>query len=275
MVRRFVRAVMAASLLACRTRARPRMDGDAMVYDESMAASYDRGRRLRTPDSDGWMSAARPYLPGVGGRVLDLGAGTGRFSAALARASGATIVACEPSAAMRAACAATHPHLLIVAGTAQEAPFQAGSFHAVWASQVIHHVPDLPAFAATMRRILTPAGHLLLRGGFGRVEELLLHQYFPDAWSNSAMPPLSAITQTLGGVGMEPVAHVKVRQVIAADAEELIGKVRSRTLSNLASLPDAAFDAGLRALQQDAATGAIPYPVAEHLHLAVFRTRST
>ncbi len=244
-----------------------------MVYDELMAASYDRGRRLRALDIDGWMTAARPYLPGVHGRVLDLGAGTGRFSAALANACGATIVACEPSAAMRAACRATHPHLLIVAGTAQAAPFRAGSFNAVWASQVIHHVPDLRVFAATIRRILAPAGHLLLRGAFGRVDDLLLRHYFPDAWptGDTETPPLTAITQTLVGAGIQPVDHMRVPQVIAGDGDELIERARTRTLSNLAKLPDALFHAGLRALRQDAANGAIPYPVVEHLDLAVFR----
>jgi SAM-dependent methyltransferase len=244
-----------------------------MLYDESMAADYDRGRRLRAPDIDRWMTAARPYLPDIHGRVLDLGSGTGRFSAALADACGATIIACEPSAAMRAACRATHPHLPIVAATAQTAPFQAGSFNAVWASQVIHHIPDLHAFATAIRRILTPAGHLLLRGGFGHVDDLLLHRYFPGAWATgaTAMPPLSAIVQVLSAAGIEPVDHVKVPQVIAENADELIEKVRTRTLSNLANLPDLPFRAGLQALQQDAANGAIPCPVVEHLDLAVFR----
>lgn len=244
-----------------------------MVYDESMAANYDQGRRLRTVDVDRWMTAARPYLPGVHGRVLDLGSGTGRFSAALARACGATIIACEPSAAMRATCRANHPYLPIVAATAQAAPFQTASFNAIWASQVIHHVPDLHAFAATIRRILIPAGHLLLRGGFGHADELLLYRYFPDAWATdaTAMPPLTAIVQALTAAGLTPVGHVKVPQVIAEDADELLEKVRTRTLSNLANLSNALFCAGLQALQRHAVDGTIPYPVVEHLDLAVFR----
>ena len=70
---------------------------------------------------------------------------------------------------------------------------------------------------------------------------------------------------------MQPVDHVRVRQAIAGDADELIDRVRTRTLSNLVTLPDALFHTGLRALQPDAANGAIPYPVVEHLDLAVFR----
>jgi hypothetical protein len=49
-----------------------------MSYDQPMAARYDRGRELHAADVERWMDAARPYLPGAGGRILDLGAGTGR-----------------------------------------------------------------------------------------------------------------------------------------------------------------------------------------------------
>ena len=51
------------------------------VYDARMAAAYPRGRRLREADLASWLAAARPHLSGP---VLDLGAGTGRFTAALA-----------------------------------------------------------------------------------------------------------------------------------------------------------------------------------------------
>ena len=122
-----------------------------MVYTDAMAANYDRGRRLRPVDIDRWLAAAAPYLPGGDGRILDLGAGTGRFSAALARVSGATVVALEPSAAMRTLCRVNSPpEVLVVGGTAQAMPFRDNTFDAVWASQVIHHIADLPAFAVNL-----------------------------------------------------------------------------------------------------------------------------
>lgn len=125
-----------------------------MSYGSEMAAGYDRGRTLRTPDVDRWMAAARPYLPAADGRILDLGAGTGRFSDALARSCGATVIGCEPSAAMRMALRANCPSAVVVGGTAEAAPFRAGVFDVVWASQVVHHIADLPAFAVNLRRVL-------------------------------------------------------------------------------------------------------------------------
>jgi predicted RNA methylase len=51
-----------------------------------MATAYVRGRVLRPDDLAAWMAAARSSLPTTAsGRILDLGAGTGRFSTALAR----------------------------------------------------------------------------------------------------------------------------------------------------------------------------------------------
>ncbi|GAA3195079.1 class I SAM-dependent methyltransferase [Dactylosporangium siamense] len=243
-----------------------------MVYDESMAAGYDRGRRLRTGDLDTWMAAARPYLPGAGGWILDLGAGTGRFGPALAGATGATVVAQEPSAAMRAVCRANCPGLPIVGGTAQAMPFRDHAFDAVWASQVIHHITDLTAFAASLRRVLRPGGHLLLRGGFGPPDELPLFRWFPEAWATGAVAAsLAEIGDVLAAAGLTQIDHVRVQQMSAASPDELLDKVRARSLSHLAALPDAVFQRGLRAMERDTRTGAVPHHLTEHLDLVVFR----
>ncbi|HTJ37452.1 MAG TPA: class I SAM-dependent methyltransferase [Dactylosporangium sp.] len=242
------------------------------VYGAAMAAGYDRGRALRAEDVGRWMLAARPYLPGSGGRILDLGAGTGRFSDALAHCSGATVVACEPSSAMRAASRSNGTAALVVGGTAEAAPFGDAVFDAVWASQVVHHVTGLSAFAATVRRVLRPGGHLLVRGGFGPVEALPLYRWFPDAWAadRAVRLPLARIGAALAAAGLAPAAHVRVSQVFAATAGELVERVRARSLSNLAALPDEAFRAGLSVLRRDAAAGRIEEPVIDALDLVVY-----
>jgi ubiquinone/menaquinone biosynthesis C-methylase UbiE len=245
-----------------------------MVYGEAMAAGYDCGRRLRSEDLDRWMEAARPYLPGLGGRILDLGAGTGRFSAALADATGATVIAAEPSAAMRTVCRARYPEIPIAGGTAQTMPFRDQVFDAVWASQVIHHVDDLIAFALSLHRVLKPGGFLLLRGGFGPPSGLFLHRYFPGAWATGAAATVSLpeISRLLAAAGITLSDHLKIEQVLAASPDELIDKVRTRSLSNLAALSVGAFENGLRAMERDAQLSNIPQNIVEQLDLVVFKS---
>jgi SAM-dependent methyltransferase len=232
-----------------------------MVCDVSTATGYDRRRHLRARDFDAWMVAARRYLPGPGGRVLDLGSGTGRFTVALAEATGATVVACEPSAAMPAVCRAARPGHPIVGGKAPATPFRAGAFDAIWASQVAHRVDDLAAFAGNVRRVLKPGGHLLLRGGFGPPGELPLYRYFPEAWAQGK----EQISEVLAAAGLHQSPHVP-----AESPDEFIDRARSRSLSNLAGLADSVFQSGLRAMEQHAREGGMQDRIVERLDLVVF-----
>ena len=232
-----------------------------MIFDAGLAGRYDTGRRLSPADIGTWMAAARPFLPGPGGAVLDLGAGTGRFGRALARATGARIVSCEPSAAMRAVC----PSRPLVGGSAEALPFRGRAFDAIWASQMIHHVGDLAAFTGNVRRVLRPGGRLLLRGGFGPPDDLPFYRYFPAAW-----PDRTGMSSVLAAVDLPRIAHLHVEQTLAESPREFVERARSRALSNLAALDDDLFGRGIRAMERDAAEGRLPAPVVERLDLVVF-----
>lgn len=72
-------------------------------YDERAAAAFQAGRQLPPAGLGGWRAAiTRHLVPRPVMRLLDLGAGTGMWAAALASWYGITVVAVEPSAAMRA-----------------------------------------------------------------------------------------------------------------------------------------------------------------------------
>jgi SAM-dependent methyltransferase len=153
-------------------------------------------------------------------------------------------------------------------------PFGDGVFDAVWASQMIHHVVDLPAFADNLRRVLKAAGHVLLRGGFGPADRLPLFRYFPEAWAagTAAMLALDAIGDVFARAGLVEVAHVLVEQTVADTPDALVERVATRSLSPLAGLRDDVFDRGLRSLADDARLGRLPSPVTERLDLVVFRS---
>ena len=75
-----------------------------MDYDIRMHAVYEAGRALPEHAIADWMRVFARFAPQSRPlAVLDLGSGTGRFSAALAGEFGGPVHAVEPSAKMRGA----------------------------------------------------------------------------------------------------------------------------------------------------------------------------
>lgn len=74
-----------------------------IAYDDQTAAAYKAVRELPRDGLGEWRDAIRRHLSPVPRMtVVDIGAGTGQFAAAFSDWFGLSIVAVEPSAAMRA-----------------------------------------------------------------------------------------------------------------------------------------------------------------------------
>jgi ubiquinone/menaquinone biosynthesis C-methylase UbiE len=127
----------------------------------------------------------------AGDRALDIGCGTGDFTALLAEVGAHPIgVDIAHGALVRAR--ERHPgldfRLVPIDGPL---PFEEVSFDLVWASEVIEHVADTARWLSEVRRVLSPRGRLLvttpshgrlrlLLGGIERYSEPLgdhLHLY--------------------------------------------------------------------------------------------------
>jgi SAM-dependent methyltransferase len=133
-----------------------RIHAQASVGFGRAAEVYDRGR----PD---YPASAVEHLLRVlkitaQSRVVDLGAGTGKFTTCLA-ATGAQVVAVEPVASMRERLAVRLPHVQIVDGTAEAIPLPSRSVDAVVAAQAFHWF-DAKRAVAEISRILKPGGGL-------------------------------------------------------------------------------------------------------------------
>jgi ubiquinone/menaquinone biosynthesis C-methylase UbiE len=251
-------------------------------YEGWMADAYDAGRRLGPEAFSAWREAAGRYLgPGPaaeGGAVLDLGAGTGRFSGHLAEWSGALVAAVEPTEAMAARARAKHqPGVQVVRARAESLPLAGGSVRAVWLSQVIHHIDDLPAAARELARVVRPGGHLLLRGelrdAHGRPESgvtLEIYRYFPEADRVAqTFPGREQVLATLSTTGFELIRLAAVEQTVAGSLQEFHDRLATRADSTLAAMDDEAFAAGLARLARDAAAEVPPRPVIDRLGFAV------
>lgn len=247
---------------------------EPVPYRGSLALNFARGRGLPAESMRTWMRAAGRYLPPGFAPILDLGAGSGRFSRALADQFGVPVLAVEPSAEMRQRYrrAFTRP-VHLVGGRAEELPCADGSVKAVWASQVIHHIADAGACAAQLRRVLWPSGRLLIRGGFEDVERIPpLHRYFPALrrMATEGASALSSMRAALARVGLRELAHEVVGQVSAASLVEFYDQARLRARSPLLRLTDEEFADGLARLRAAVAAGETDGPVIDQVDLVVF-----
>lgn len=110
------------------------------------------------------LEAVLAHLPGGQRRVLELGAGTGRDSAALA-ARGITAVALDASPASWRLIARAHPDLVgrgIVGGDALHLPFPDAAFDSVFHQGVLEHFGNPAAFLAENFRVTAPGGILVV-----------------------------------------------------------------------------------------------------------------
>jgi SAM-dependent methyltransferase len=121
-----------------------------------VAYEYERGR-------PGYPREAIDWLLGVGSlEVLDLGAGTGKLTAALYDA-GHSVIAVEPLSEMRAILTASLPQVRALEGTAERLPLEDASVDAVTVGAAFHWF-DHDAAQAEIARVLRPPGVLGLLG---------------------------------------------------------------------------------------------------------------
>jgi len=244
----------------------------ARVDYDKQAAVYDRGRTLPPEAITQWMLVVRRHLPEGATTILDLGSGTGRFSAALADAFDADVVAVEPSKGMRAqAISKPHPRVHVTAGSAERIPMQDGSADAAWLSNVVHHFDDLTAAAREIRRVVSDGAPVLLRGAFAGLGPIpTLYRFFPA--TENAIESFPTVPEVFGAfeeAGFRTMSIERVEQLLAYKLADMIDRVRQRADTTLEKLSDDDFAEGLARLERSAQTET--GPVLDYLDLLVVR----
>ena len=131
---------------------------------------------------------------------MDVGAGTGNYSVALARL-GYRVTAVEPSATMREQAEDT-PGVRWVAGTAERLPLPDGYAGGIVCVLALHHLRDAHAALHEMGRVVAGGPIVIFTFDPRRGEPFWLAEYFPALWRQAyeAFPPLESVVELLGGI---------------------------------------------------------------------------
>ncbi len=212
-------------------RGRRRFSPGVVDYNASISAHYQTARALAAETAEIWCALLQPFLTPFGvPTIVDLGCGTGRFSALLAERFQARVVGVEPALAMLNI-AVRNPGrgvLAYVAGRAESLPLRDRSGDIAWLSHVVHHIADRAACARELRRVIRPQGRVLIRGTFGdRLDGFpTLFHFFPGAREVAAeFPSLAVVISDFVAAGFA-VEHLQTvpRRSATASGSLLIGR---------------------------------------------------
>jgi SAM-dependent methyltransferase len=244
--------------LAMNATSTPSFDGLAKGYgeyrpgypDEIMEAVAARARRVEARVA----------------HALDIGAGTGISTRALARVLGETwrITGIEPSADMRAM-AASEPHrgaqITYVEGTSEALPCGPGAIGLILVAQALHWF-DRPAFYAEAGRILAPDGALAILYNDRDAETPLIQAF--ESFMEAEVPGYSRDYRSFDYVGemqaLDWQGAVDVREVVwirplTLDSFAGLMLSRANTKSYLQRVGEAAARSQVTALARDFADG--------------------
>jgi ubiquinone/menaquinone biosynthesis C-methylase UbiE len=123
-----------------------------------VAAEYERRRPSYHPDVVAFVVERLGIVSGT--TVVDVGAGTGKFTRLLVP-TGARVIAVEPLAEMRTQLEAAVPGIEVLAGSAEELPLADASVDAATAAAAFHWF-ELDRALPELHRVLRPGGGLAI-----------------------------------------------------------------------------------------------------------------
>jgi SAM-dependent methyltransferase len=223
-----------------------------------LAATYDE---LRPADGH-WLELTGLLIDRgdlAAGRVLDVGCGTGRLAAELAR-RGAKVWGVDASPEMLAtAREQVGTRVGLKVGRAEELPFRDGWFDRVAFVLSIHLVARARALEEA-HRVLVPGGRVAI-ATFEPIhfDRYFLNGFFPSlaGIDRERFPAPEALAAELAGAGFADAELVRLHQDVVLDRDEVLRRIRGKHISTFQLLPDEEFAAGLADAERE-----LPDPVA-------------
>lgn len=138
--------------------------------------------------------ALRRLLPPSGRRLLEIGAGFGRLTGEYAGFGQVILLDYSFSQLQYARERYGDSRFIYVAGDVYHLPFRAGIFDAATMIRVVHHMADVKAALAQVRRILAPKGVFVLEFANKRnIKAMLRYALRKQSWSPYTLAPVEFV----------------------------------------------------------------------------------
>jgi ubiquinone/menaquinone biosynthesis C-methylase UbiE len=252
------------------------MQGSQRLDYDAIAKLYDT-HPYRAKDADPELAVFLAERGSLGGlALLDIACGTGnQLIANLSTVPEARLVGVDHSLGMLRLARHKVPAIGWVRADAASVPLAGSSFDYISCQFAFHHFPDKSGMLAEAFRLLRPGGRLVLHKLCPEeCPDWLYYRYFPEAWAIDQRHfwPTDKIHSTMDAVGFAPIVvereHVRRDRNLA----EWIEIVRERgTCSQLLTISDASYAAGIEWLERDIADPEVPPTIADHRCMVTIR----
>jgi SAM-dependent methyltransferase len=251
------------------------------VYvDERLAGVYERGNEMPEASLRAWVELIASYVPRPSPAIVEIGAGTGMFSAAMARwIDGSSVLAVDTSEPMLAEARRHHPHPAVryMSGSAEHVPAAANAFNVAFLSRVIHHIPDRAGAARELARVLRPEGVAIIRTTFRERLDAAVYDYWPQLRSTDErrFPGEAELLADFATAGFAVQEVASFAQPVTTSLRDYHARLADRPQSKFASITPEQFHEGLQRLAAAAQAEPVerPVPVIERYDVAVFSRR--
>ena len=245
-----------------------------MDYDLTpVPAVYQDTRRLPDETMRLWMDAiGRHVIIQNGGSILDLGCGTGRFSAALAESFSVDVIGVDPSQEMLKR-ARPSAKIDFRAGRAEQIPLSDGEVELVFMSMMYHHIEDLDAAVGEFDRVLANGGQVCIRNStLDSMDDCPYVAHFPASRElcQTLLPSIADIDVRFSKQGFRVVAQEVITQPTAPSPSAYVEKVGRRVYSDLNLISDEEFATGFERLKSAMAALAPDEVIYEDVDLLVY-----
>ncbi len=191
-------------------------------------------------------------------RVLDVGCGTANNTLLFSKASKTQVIGLDFSFGMLSEACKKALELSFVQAPADAIPFNAASFDFVFMTEVVHHLPNVPAAINEIYRILDKSGKsCIVTQSHPQIASRMTSRFFPATIpiDQARYPSISQLEDNLHDAGftiVEPLSYTF--SPVRLGAEYLL-TVERRGFSMLHKISNEEYKLGLSELQKIMASG--------------------